>query len=446
MQSISEPSILLFLEWARVNELHDLEEITEHELHRYASLFIEQSHLPPSLADWIRREPLTRFVKDYSAEGCLATMRRWYRKTFPENALSAGNPFRRYLDVPYKGVFFFDYPGDDRIANFLHAHWESLNAQTGTLIDIFDWVCYRGKDFYESTFRRDGMDVFSIIPGLDPYKLKSFERPFLLLWSIAQNHHAPVIVPLRDVRMDSVEVLDRFREVLSALETGGLKGVAKRIEFETWIKLPTKLTSPSPDVFISYAHENANCARIAQKLIANSGATAWYDQGLRLGNHFPSELATNIRESRAVIVLWSEASVKSKFVYMEAKVAVKKNKYVPILIDKKAGPRIPPYFGQYQYIEIEDLNTHVGAPDWQEVLGEIKRCFLSGSAINTLDENIPSALKYAKFALYDPSASYKYLDKAARKVSSWINTNPGHELQENANEIHVRLISRIQKN
>ncbi len=71
-------------------------------------------------------------------------------------------------------------------------------------------------------------------------------------------------------------------------------------------------------VFISYARLDASLAkRLADTLTAN-GFSVWWDVNLVGSDQFRDEIQRNLRAAQAVIVIWSENSINSRFVRQEA--------------------------------------------------------------------------------------------------------------------------------
>ena len=78
------------------------------------------------------------------------------------------------------------------------------------------------------------------------------------------------------------------------------------------------------DIFISYKREEQ--------------ATARWDPKLRAGDDFDEVIEKVLDESRCVIVLWSEMSLKSKYVRAEAAEVMEQEKLVPVAIENVTLP------------------------------------------------------------------------------------------------------------
>lgn len=92
------------------------------------------------------------------------------------------------------------------------------------------------------------------------------------------------------------------------------------------------------DIFISYAREDHDCARVLAETLSRRGWTVWWDRDLYGGENFDRVIAREIANARAVIVIWSAASVDSEYVMAEAVRAQKLKKLLPTRIDDAELP------------------------------------------------------------------------------------------------------------
>ena len=100
-----------------------------------------------------------------------------------------------------------------------------------------------------------------------------------------------------------------------------------------------------PDIFISYAHEDADpFLTDLFEYLRIEGFDADFDRGLIPGHDFPLWIEDQIFKARATLVIWSENSIKSDFVKHEATTAWNQNKYVPLYVPGFDVNKIPtPY-------------------------------------------------------------------------------------------------------
>lgn len=88
-----------------------------------------------------------------------------------------------------------------------------------------------------------------------------------------------------------------------------------------------------PDIFISYKKEERETASTLATRLTEAGYEVWWDDALLAGERYEDEIAAVLDQSRAVVVLWSRASVKSEWVKAEAEAARQQKKAFPIIID-----------------------------------------------------------------------------------------------------------------
>src|SRR5690242_10588625 len=93
------------------------------------------------------------------------------------------------------------------------------------------------------------------------------------------------------------------------------------------------------DVFISYARKTETHAakKVADALRA-LGFSVWYDADIPAHREFSLVIEENLREAKAVIVIWSAAAAKSSYVRAEANTAREAGKLVQLRVDKTELP------------------------------------------------------------------------------------------------------------
>jgi hypothetical protein len=92
------------------------------------------------------------------------------------------------------------------------------------------------------------------------------------------------------------------------------------------------------DIFISYAREDRECARVLAETLEHRGWSVWWDHELYAGQNFDLVIEQQIANARAAIVMWSASSVDSEYVRAEATRARELNKLLPIRIDSALVP------------------------------------------------------------------------------------------------------------
>lgn len=102
-------------------------------------------------------------------------------------------------------------------------------------------------------------------------------------------------------------------------------------------------------VFLSYARDDVGLAKQLAGLIGEAGHQVWWDREIHGGSHFSNEIDKALQDAEAVLVLWTEASVKSAWVQDEAAEGRDSGRLVPAVVN---GVRPPLGFRQYQSIEL----------------------------------------------------------------------------------------------
>jgi hypothetical protein len=101
--------------------------------------------------------------------------------------------------------------------------------------------------------------------------------------------------------------------------------------------------SSDTEVFLSYAREDEERARILKRAIETRGKwSCWWDGDLRAGSRFSPEIQARLNKVGCVVVLWSKNSVNGGYVEDEAKVGRERGVLVPFLLD---GSTVPLGFG-----------------------------------------------------------------------------------------------------
>ncbi len=122
------------------------------------------------------------------------------------------------------------------------------------------------------------------------------------------------------------------------------------------------------DVFISYKREERDrCERIYRKLTA-LGLEVWFDAQLTSGERFRREITTAVNAAKAVLVLWSPASIESDWVLDEAGVGQRRKVLVAAQI---AACDIPIGFGQTHYEKLHNAAFDDHDTEWLKILERI---------------------------------------------------------------------------
>jgi hypothetical protein len=89
---------------------------------------------------------------------------------------------------------------------------------------------------------------------------------------------------------------------------------------------------------ISYAREDRPVAQVLAQSLEAAGYDVFWDRELLSGSDFEQVLGAELATARAVVVLWSQASIRSGWVRDEAAAAMERGVLVPVLLHADITP------------------------------------------------------------------------------------------------------------
>ncbi len=129
------------------------------------------------------------------------------------------------------------------------------------------------------------------------------------------------------------------------------------------------------DIFLSYASEDRERITLLVKAMESLGWSIWWDQRIPTGREFDEFIDEQLGASKSVVVVWSQQSIKKRWVKAEAAEGLGRNVLFPVMID---DVRIPLEFRRLQaaklihwqgdenneqwHMLVEDLSKVLGAP------------------------------------------------------------------------------------
>lgn len=126
------------------------------------------------------------------------------------------------------------------------------------------------------------------------------------------------------------------------------------------------------DIFISYKREDqeehGRVAPIAEALRAE-GYEVFYDVQVPPGSTWEHVLQSKIDNARAVLVLWSQASVTSDWVKEEAEMAKHGGKLIPVFLDAVPAPF---GFGRIEGANLVDWTGDLDNLEWKNLVAAVK--------------------------------------------------------------------------
>lgn len=133
---------------------------------------------------------------------------------------------------------------------------------------------------------------------------------------------------------------------------------------------------PAVDVFLSYSRADSERARLFATALEEEGLKVWWDNVIRSGQAFDEQIEIALRTAKAVVVLWSENSVASRWVRAEATFAERRDILVPCMIEACERPIA------FELIQSADLRGWSGAtsdPTWRALVEEISSTIGGGA-------------------------------------------------------------------
>lgn len=123
------------------------------------------------------------------------------------------------------------------------------------------------------------------------------------------------------------------------------------------------------DVFISYARTGAPQAQAIRAALQGLGYSVWLDDELPVHKAYSDVIEAHLRAAKAVIVVWSNESIKSQWVRAEAEVARSSGTLVQLTIDG-AMPPLP--FNQIQCADMNGWSGEIDAQGFRKVVASVE--------------------------------------------------------------------------
>jgi hypothetical protein len=112
------------------------------------------------------------------------------------------------------------------------------------------------------------------------------------------------------------------------------------------------------EIFVSYSRRDQATAQALAVALSAIGLSVWIDKSdIREGDAYDTQIEDAIAQTRVVIVLWSQHSVKSHWVRAEAAYALAKHKLLPVAIEQCELPL------QFLHIHTFDFDGWAGSTE-----------------------------------------------------------------------------------
>ncbi|MEQ9316409.1 MAG: SUMF1/EgtB/PvdO family nonheme iron enzyme [Henriciella sp.] len=123
------------------------------------------------------------------------------------------------------------------------------------------------------------------------------------------------------------------------------------------------------DLFLSYSRADRPKAQQIAEHLEKEGFTVWWDKILRAGQTYDEVTEGMLRDSRVVVVLWSQVSVKSKWVRAEATLGQRSCVLIPAMIEDAERPIM---FELTQSADLTSWDGDTSDPRWKQFVADIR--------------------------------------------------------------------------
>ena len=124
------------------------------------------------------------------------------------------------------------------------------------------------------------------------------------------------------------------------------------------------------DIFISYDSSDRAIAQKFADALESRGWSVWWDREIPLGKAFDQVIEEELNAARCVIVLWSNQSVRSRWVKTEAAAAADRDCLLPVLIEDIA---IPFEFKRIQTAMLMNWRGDASDPEFSRLITAIEQ-------------------------------------------------------------------------
>lgn len=144
-------------------------------------------------------------------------------------------------------------------------------------------------------------------------------------------------------------------------------------------------------IFISYASEDRDRARILAHALEQRGWPVWWDREIPLGKAFDEVIEEELGHAQCVLVLWSTVSVESRWVRAEASAAAARGILIPVLLEEDVA--IPLQFRLLHAADLSDWDGGTSHPEFRSLTAHIGNMLTSSpkTLTDTTQESTSSA-------------------------------------------------------
>lgn len=197
------------------------------------------------------------------------------------------------------------------------------------------------------------------------------------------------------------------------------------------------------DIFISYSRADQLTIKKLSKALEAKDLWVWWDQELLAGDAYADDIERELTVAKAVIVVWSETSAKSRWVRDEAAVAADAGTLISISVDGS----VPPIgFRQFHCVDFSTWQGEQNSVELNEVLKAIAAKFRDKSIDASEFANYTTNKHNQTY--YEPRVLLQTPIKTVEKVVAvlpFANRSPLSNDAFFADGVHDELITQISK-
>jgi formylglycine-generating enzyme required for sulfatase activity len=142
------------------------------------------------------------------------------------------------------------------------------------------------------------------------------------------------------------------------------------------------------DIFLSYSSQDRDRVRPLVAAFEEQGWSVWWDRKIPPGKTWHQVIQESLDAAKCVVVVWSQHSVKSDWVMVEAEEGKGRRTLIPVLID---DVRPPLSFRLIQAARLIDWQGTASHPEWEFLLDTIKAIIGVPTPAQEMAQSAPDA-------------------------------------------------------